>query len=722
YTRTLLGESTDYEPFRISFEKLIKEYDQRQSQAFEDIARLEAGIDGLPLTQQQLQASLDQAANEGSLLALESEEDSFFPMRSLQKTLIPAGQAALDEAAAVGQQDPVEAFESLIPEASRLVTEAGAMTTTIQSFREIDLPEIERARSRLADHERLVGWIETALSDMSARCENLGSQGASVSIEEPWLAFDHELTLLKGRTLNSKQLTQRIHEELTPMVEQRSREIIEARSALARQLGIDEKSLLNEPNLRPDESLDDARNNITSALTAIDHGQATAARESLAEAERSLDDIVALISLSQTSAKDHATRLRELTEGHKTVSGEVAPAETLINEMREQYAPSVTLFASRFGEGIDGQKSIAESIERANRRLDQTRLELSESATAFNAGELIRGFGLLETVANELDFARHQLALIRDQHAALKQTEKNNGELAVKLGDRHRELALLSEDRRTCQSTIDAHLSTGSALEEWRVALQAPRPDPFQLHRTGESLEHQLNAVEDGIDADWKAFKMAESASTGAKAALTFCHTFLREAREDNIPDSRALSRAIVRHEELTNDHAGIEQQLEIAHSDWSELFAQTAHITAETGKVRSTLQSELAAGREAAQQIERAAAQITKLNRWRSSYYVKPNRHAGGAALVRAKQALFKGDYARARKAAVASRGEAERELARAKLNESRKASAAAAARRRAAQNSFSSGASFSSGSSFSSGFSSSSFSSGSGFSRSGW
>jgi len=59
---------------------------------------------------------------------------------------------------------------------------------------------------------------------------------------------------------------------------------------------------------------------------------------------------------------------------------------------------------------------------------------------------------------------------------------------------------------------------------------------------------------------------MAESASTGAKAALTFCHTFL--------------------HEELTADHNGIEQQLEKAHSDWSEL----------------------AAGREAAEQIEQAA------------------------------------------------------------------------------------------------------------------
>ncbi len=718
--RTLLGESSDYEPFRISFEKLIEEYDSRQVSATDGIRRLESGIDGLPLTQQQLQTTHDQVDEAANRLTAQADGDTFFPLRALNSDLLPELQKSLDDAAKLGQSDPVEAFEKIIPETSRLAAESDSITDTIRSFREIDLPEIERTLTSLSSLDRDTGWIGITLAALTARSENLASQAASVSIEEPWSEFTDDLTRFKGRCLNCEKLTFRIKDELGPLIEKRTGEIQTTKNTLSAQLGLDRKLLLEEDGLNPSQKLTEAQHAIEAALLSIDHGHATAARETLTETENGLDHATALLALSQTSADQHSKRLKELTDGHRTVSDELAPAELLLEELKTKYAASVLLFSSRFGEDTSGQRSIGESVERAKRRLTQTTEELNSSAAAFNRGELIHAYGLLETIANQLDFARHQLALIHDQHAVLKESENTAATLSETLPIRQRELGILAQDRRTCHSTISTYEALGIELESFVNSLSEIERNPFVDLRLGQNLERQANSVEDGIDSDWKAFDSAESSSTGAKAALTFCNTYLREAKTDGIPDSRALTRAIQRHRELTAEHEAIENELTQAHSDWNRLFEQISAITGETAKVKSTLQSELAAARDAAEQLALATAAISSMHKWRSSYSVKLSRFAGKKSLLRSKQALFQGDYAKARKAAVAARGEALRELQNAKAKESRKASAAAAAARRSARSSFSSGSSF--GSSSSSGFSSSSFSSGSGFSRSGW
>ena len=725
-SRTLLGETADYPPFRISFEKLIAEYDDRQVQTFEGVARLEAGIDGLPLTQQELIKTLDRTDELASGLAVKAESDTFFPLNSLRDALIPAASSSLGKAGSLGETDPVEAFESLIPESSRLVGEATSIATTIEMFRITDLPIIERTRSRLHDHDRKTEWIDNSLRSLTERSEEFASSATSRSIADDWAGFGDALIQLKGDAQNCKKQTQRATEEVTPLIKQREEDLKEARSRLSTQLHIDASHLLNEPGLAPAERIEQARQSVRTAITSINNGHPDTATQDLTEAESALEESAALMMLCQTSADDHGEKLSELSAGHETVSSEVTPAEALLEEMRSDYAPAILLFSSRLGEDLDGQQSIIESIERANRRLLNSADELEESRKAFSDGELIRAYSLLETVANELDFARHQLALIHDQHSALKEIEVKNSSLADSLRTRLRELAILASDRRTSQSTIDSHASGQQDLETFSADLGGTGKNPFEQHRNGLVIESEVNAVEDGIGSDWKTFELAESSATGAKAALTFCHTYLREAHTDGIPDSRALTRAISRHGELTTELEKIEVRLDHAHADWNALFVSISAVTGETAKVRSTLQSQLAAARDAAEELARASKAIADLHKWRSSYSVNPSRKAGKPALRRAKQALFKGEYANARKASIGARGEAILELQRAKTKEARKENQAAAAARRAAfssRSSLSSSSSFSSGfSSSSSGFSSSSFSSGSGFSRSGW
>lgn len=732
-SRTLLGHSKDYDPFYLSFEQLIKEYDSRQGLAERHLGRLESGIDGLPLTQQKLSAQIDKVSETATQLAFAAEKDSHFPLLSLRQKLIPVTEEGLEKAASVGEADPVDAFENLIPTSRQQVADALGIVQSIESFRAIDQPVIARTADELRDSNRSVSWIDGAIDILISRIEQLGNHALENSIEPELSEFADDLARFKGSVLNAKNQTDRASEELGPKITECETAVVETREWLSKELSFEGALLLKEPGLSPDEKIELAHYGIETALSAIDHGNIQAALQDLDEVEHCLSDAYALMDLSRESVANQAGEHAELVELRTELIGEVEPVTRLLDILQSDYAPGVQLFASRFGEEISGQKSITDCIERADKRLTAAGKTLENSSSAFQNGELIRAYGLLETAGNELGFAGHQLALVRDQHEATLEAVAANRKNLNRLEGQLSDLKLLGEDRRTCQSTSDLLGLSGDDLKAYASSLEVTAPNPFVQNRTGESLLQYLNALEDGIQADWKSYEMTESASTGAKAALTFCNNYLNEAKNDGITDSVDLSKAISKHGMLTAELELIKKQLKKSHLEWPDLLKETTKLTTEVGKVRSVLEDELAAAREGAEKIMKAAEAHSQLHGWRSNHRVKINRTAGVASLARAKQQLARGQYAEARKGAISALGEALRELNRANAREAEKVRAAAAARRaaaearraaaaRAASARRSSSFSSSSSSRSSSSSSRSSFSSGSGFSRSGW
>ncbi len=728
-SRSLLGHTEDYEPFYLSFEQLIREYDSRQQLSEENLARLEAGIDGLPLTQQKLSTQIDRVSETATHLAFLAGKDSHFPLVNLRQKLIPVAEAGLEKAASIGEADPVDAYENLIPTSRQQVGDALGIVQAIESFRAIDQPVIARSADELRDSGRSVAWIDETLDILISRLELLSNHALEKSIEPDLSEFIDDLTRLKGTVLSAKNQADRANEELAPKITECEEAVAETRRWLSNELNIPGSDLLKEPGLSPDEKTALATYGIETALSAIDHGNITGAVQDLDEVERCLSDAHALMDLSRESVANHADGHAELVKLKNELTAEVAPVSDLLAELQHDYAPGVQLFSSRFGEEISGQKSITNCIERAETRLTAAGTTLEDSASAYQKGELIRAYGLLETGGNELGFADHQLSLVRDQHEATLEAVAANRKILARLESQLSDLRLLSEDRKTCQSTIELNALAVEEVQAYASSLDLVKPNPFVQNRTGESLLEHLNALEDGIQADWKSYEMTESASTGAKAALTFCNNYLNEAKTDGITDSVDLSKAINKHGMLTAQLGLIKKQLKKSHVEWPALLEETTKLTTEVGKVHSVLEKELAAAREGAEKIMKAADAYSQLHNWRSSHRVKINRTAGASTLARAKQQLARGQYAEARKGAISALGEALRELNRANAREAERVRAAAAARRaaaaaaaRAARRRSSSSFSSSSSSSSRSSFSSSSFSSGSGFSRSGW
>lgn len=723
--RTLLGEKEDYQPFHLSFEQLIAAYDEKQTTMGKNVNRLEAGINGLPVTWQRLLLVLEQVEEKAGQLAFTAKEDNLFPLVALQNELIPFASDTLTKSEEFGDTDPVRSFENNIPECTRLVSEAESIVHTISSFRSIDLPVIKRIETVLQEKGRQTSWLDRHLESFIARSETLSQKATSYSIEEEWAELDDDLTRVKGTAIRSETLCDRIEDELRPALAEAEAELIANKAKLSTLTGLPPEDLLEESGLAPGAKLKLASFGIETALAAIDRGDSHTSDEELREVENCLEEASTLMALSYESAHSHREIHSKLKAELQKLRAEQSQVTPLFESLQIDYAPAVLLFSSRFGTEISGQRSIADSLERCQKRLDSSFKTLNTSEEKFREGALIHAYGLLETAENELGFAAHQLALVRDQHEAAREAEEDNIKTLAKLESDDANLALLSKDRKTCASTVEQVHAFHRSVAEFNSNLKTSKPDPFAQSRTGDELKKRSNELEDSIHADWKAHDIADSATTGAKAALTFCNNYLREAKRDGITDSLKLTKAIERHAELTKELATLSNALKTPHREWSEIFAATNLLTTEVGRVRSVLEEELAAARDAAARIMKASEAVSDLHAWRSSYRVNPNRNAGISGLARAKQRLARGHYGEARKAAIGALGEAIRELQRAKTKEAEKERAAAAARRAAARRaSFSSsGSSFSSRSSSSfSSSSRSSFSSGSGFSRSGW
>lgn len=735
--RSLLGDPGDYEPFRMSFEELIAAYDEKQSTATATVDRLERCIDGLPLLLEELANQLDETTESATELAQAAAGDGFFPMDNLRQGLLPAASANLERAAKRGRVDPVTAMENSASESKRQLASALRLSSLLEKLRSEDFENVRASAGELERLGRKVAWIDDRYGELSNQVEQLSSLLVDRALDEELVEFEDDLLRVRGRVVNCAKLAKRAEKEVTASIDSAASRAAHAREALARQLNLSESSVLVEEALSPFDRIDAARKELDAARIALDRGTVEVAVEDFAEIERLVDEVSDLVELSREVARTHGTRHQKLVKSLEETRGQQPGTTSLLEEMVTRYDSRVLRFSSRRDEKAGRQDSIRDSLGRAVNRLELAEAALENSVVAFREGKLIEAGGRLERAGNEIGFARHQLSLIEDQHAALKAAEeKNVGDLA-ELRRRYLHLAESVADRRTMRPTMEQHEAAGAALDQIESDLGRKRPDPFAALVALDEQRGELNAVEQGVDSDRTRFANATATVEQARQHLSQSDQVVHVARTDQIPDSPRLESGMRRHQQLADHLVKMEAVLNRDHADWPSVEEATLATIEEIIKARSLMEAELAVADKASKELHRASSTISELQGWRSRHRTRFDRQAGWGTFVNARDALARGDYQDAFQQATEARRKASWELSSARREERQAEAAAEAARRRrqaamfsSSSNSHSSfgssgisfgggGSSFSSGSS---GFSSGSFSSGSGVSRSGW
>ena len=734
--RELLGAEGDYKPFKMSFKRLIEIYDDKQTTARETVERLGAGIDGLPLKAEELTQKLSEIS-EGQLQTSEwAAEDHFFHLTNLGIKLIPAIESNLKSARKIGKKDPVAALEGPINIAIRQLKNGNWLAARIGMARHKFRENVEEKVATLESHGRRIRWVDELLNSLTSKSEALAELAVERDADQDLNEFGDSLIKAWGRIASCALISKGAENEIPEMIEKARRKVSGARISLSEKLNMPIKKILVEENLNPDDRLAAAGVELEAARSALNLGNNAVALGDVEDIEGLIDEVADLILQSRSTADHFKSWKTELTDRGETQKSKVQPTATLLEDLIQNYDSEVLRFSVRFGTEPLGQDSVRDSIKAAEGHLQSFDEALSNAASAFADGRLIEASGRSERAGNELDFATHQIALIEDQHAALKAAEAANQSRHSEYLEKVKALESQISDFRTMTKTVESHLVLSKYLGVVSKKFEVASPNPFEIKHDLDTSQRNLEAVEQSIATDWECFDSAENAIRKARRVLKQSDSLIQTAKTDNITESVDLTKAIQHHKNLTEFVEKADAYLKTEHGNWPGVEKEAADVAADALVVRGAIDHELQRANLAVVKIHEATNAISNLRGWRSSHGIRRDKSAGSFEFTEAQNALASGQYEQARQFAENSRAHADRALKLAEAREReaeaerrRAAAAAAAARRRAARAaSFSS----SSGSSFGSliggsGFSRSSFSSGSsgsssGFSRSGW
>ncbi|NNE90491.1 MAG: hypothetical protein HKN23_02490, partial [Verrucomicrobiales bacterium] len=474
--RSLLGEVEDYKPFRMSFERLNEIYDEKQGNARATIERLGAGIDGLPLRLEDLTRALHELLIRRTSLAEAATSDGFFPLHSLAGKLFPAAESYLNEAAELGKTDPVTALEGPIDLASRQLDEGERLVISAETMRQVHFSAVENAAQILEGHGRRIRWIDEAFAELTGRADQLGTLAVDRSIEAELDEFEDDLLRLRGRVSSAAKLSAQAEGEISEAIAAAEASIEATRKELASLFKLDGADMLTEEHLSPDERLEEARIERAAAQSALDQGNVTATSEDFSDIEKLLEEIRGLLDLSREVAKTHAERHGELSDFVAQNTRQSGEMEELLEDLKTNYDSAVLRFSTRIGEPVKGQDSIRDSVSRARERLELAAGALAESDEGFKNGHLIAAGTLLERAGNEIGFAAHQLALVQDQYAALKDCEADNGGYFEASRDRHKQLEARVVDFRTMSGSRNHYGEIEARRDDLEGEFQKPLP------------------------------------------------------------------------------------------------------------------------------------------------------------------------------------------------------------------------------------------------------
>lgn len=756
-TPRLLGEASDYEPFRLTFAELVSAYDAKQAAATASLDRLQGCLDGLPVRLEAVRTRLVDLRVRAEALDREAGADGHFPLGARLGALADAVATALDEAAARGRTDPVSAHEGPAAEADRLATEGLRLADRIASWRAAGKPAVDEAIGVLHRHRRRTAWIVDAHAELAALAAKAadailaGPAGAALD------AFEAGLDATGRRLADIVALSRRAVDASGPAIDAAETAIATARASLAASLACDPAALFEEADHRPGDFLAEARRDLDAALTAVDRGQPGEARARLDEIDGGLATVGAIRERSAAIFAAFAGRETESSRQAATVEAGLSGAGARVESLRRGYDSAVLRFDSRFpdpdeadpenavsgdpaadreGDREDDRgRSLDGALAAARRFLADGQADLAAARAARVALRPLEAEESLDQAGASFSDAADIVADI-DAHAdALAEAEAANPEAWRAAAGRHRDQGDDMADDRTRRRTIDDWEAAGRELSSLSAAMERDHPDPFAVRAALEALDRRLGALAEAVVADWDRHALASATLSAAAQQVGKLESRVGQSQSDSIPDSAGVLAAATAGAECRRRLADLASLRSQPHGDWEALEREAAAIASDALVLLAGLDRELERGKACAAALNRAAESVREVKEWRSRHRVSLDREAGLAAYRLAYDAFSAGDYDAASRHAAQARQDADRAIQQAAFEERRARDRAQEAARAASRPRRSSGLSSGGGSSFGSrsssggrssfgggGSSRSGFSSRSGTSRSGW
>lgn len=468
----LLGDLAAYEPFRKSFEDLMAEFHTRAARAAGALDEIEAALRELPLLVEKAGERIWQTGLQKEYLA-EGAGDGLFLVPAVFSRVLPAAEAALEEARGTASSDPVGTWKGSGALAERLAADAWRLAGLCRGARSAVMPGVQPAEIRLRETGFATAWIGEGLRALSERAAGLASRAAeeAVSAEIETLAVD--LAAFQELTGGVAGMRSRIVAE--------ERRVESSRAEIGAALGLAPDLLLRETGSDPSERLAAAALHASETEARLGRGEVQPAAEALESADRLAAEAEAIVDASRKTFEERETAVAARRAETERLAALLPEHELVLDATLEAYAESA------LGPAWDNVDETRQEIAAARGKLDLAEAGLRE-------GRMLAAASLLGEVRFHQEQAGSRLAEIKDTRARLDRAREENRGLLPELEARASSLgADLSGDPRITKPTLSAFEEAAARVRTVRQWIDAGREDPLKAGQ-------ELVAAREGLD------------------------------------------------------------------------------------------------------------------------------------------------------------------------------------------------------------------------------
>ncbi|MBI3299389.1 MAG: hypothetical protein HYZ75_14575 [Elusimicrobia bacterium] len=668
----LYGNLAAYAPFKKSFNEVIAAFNERSQKAAEDLARLEAAVTGHGPALRSFTTALSMAEKGWQKLQTAGADDGLFLLPSMASSALAAGAAALERARVTVKTDPVGGLDGDGALADRIGQDAQRLVATVLNFRSTVFPTAAAATAALGGAAIGSTWLDGETSRLSGAAESAAAALAASDGSAKLAALDRRAEELRSRAAQASAIVADLAALRADGIAGGTASVAAAREQVGRRLGLEPETTLREKDQDPTTSLADASRRAEEAAAFLGQGKLGEAASALSAGNTAASQAAHIVRLSLQSLSGHAKTLearRAESAGLETLAPERI---VLLEGLRRAYAPSVLSLGAGDPTHPNGNGTIDDNPAEARTGMDQAAAKTEKAVTAFAAGRLLAAASLLDQADAHQDLARHRLEEILDKKTRLEAAVAENGRTLTALDSRKKQYdAEVIGDGRTMRPSLSAYDAALTDLEEARKAVKAAKGDPFKAAAALAAVNAALDKVWVSVRNDRDAYAEAGRSLEAARRAIDAAGEVSRQAANDKVADSPAITAAFGELDALGGELVGASRAFESAHGDWNAMDQTADRVTARAGLVAATLRGEIQAAQNAVSAISSAASRVREATNWSGSYGVSITGSPGSSALDSARAALRRGEYVRAKNHAESAYGSAASAISAAEAEE---------------------------------------------------
>lgn len=739
------------EDISLTFEDVFRAFNERYQDAANGLKTLEVSLAEVQTQLKVLESEIEKAHELDKQLMIKAEADGYFAMPNLLERLLRSLESDYRQADDLSGFDPVRAVRVPLANGNRKLLELRMLLETIQAARANLFPILQRHADELKGLAYNSDWIDARLDKLTHQANELVGECSEKSVASQIKEFESSLEELKVQAEQAVELGQRIKSDDEPQLAALAEKIAEARMDLARQLNLEPARLLRELDLEPDDYLERAQSNLKAARSMLVQGRTEPALAALESMEKEASQVEAILVDSRESVAQHQTRHEQLRHRAQELQDEARRVHMSLDSASQEFVHAALLLEPLGQEDSASHPPAAQIVAEAERVLLESQRSLELASAQYAEGRVLQASRLLHESELSLSRVKAQLTRVENHLQHLRAQAAENTAAVERFVQEQPQVRASTQHAWVTQRTMDFTDSLGQQLARLRgdIDPQSGTRNPAETAKGISALKGQWEKIAGMISADKDAFAEASRAVAGAERQYEVARSLVSQASADRVADSTKITEMIRRTATLGNSLPRLQQALRTPHEDWQAIDDAAAKVQADLSIATEVLRGEIVAAERSVQAFQQASQVVYKAAQWSGPGGIRVGGSPGVGELERARAALQAGDYAvglqaslTATAAATAAMEQAEREVARRRMEEARAAEAARRAREAASRPrtrtfgggfptfpSFPSSSGQSSGPSWSSsGGSSSSRGSGggggggSGFQRSGW